>query len=465
MPDVPRWEDTLTRRVRSLVRTGPLHRLEAGKAGRTRDLSRHDLRVLALRAIDATIERMGLGHGARRSDLVEALAPLIRASEPDVSMSDIEQIVGVVIAHLLNDQDRRIQFEEPYVAFDGIAATTRTVRFHLLKEEEADDNTIVLKATTEAINLYAGMLEVDAEDAQTAAEAVLKAQIERGAIGAAVATARDARLRSIGYAEALRSTLRQVRRDVSQVDARAMLKTVATARKHLEERLGVERSLIEAVGERLSTPDAPDAPKLVELHDALGDCRQRHLTLHAELQGVNEEWLGEQERQRFRRSRASALPDLERDVLQAMVALSLGQVEPLVDAFILPMHGPSSPSLFNLGALVDGLLAARKREREIDLDAPAADLELLVAREELFGAEVVARVEEWLLRGGTLGELLPASRDAGDAASVRRLLVLRVLWAWDDNPGERRPSSRVGTLNDPEFEGDDLMIGGIDGHE
>jgi hypothetical protein len=454
-----RWEQTLSRRVRTLARTGPIHRLEDSKASRERDLERHDLRALALRAIDSTIEHMGLGYGASRQHLHQALEPLIRTAEPTLGGPDCTAIADLVIEHLLNEPSRRRAFDEPYVSFDGATATLRSVRFHLLREEEADDGTIVLKATTEAINFYAGMLDVDIEDAQTAAEAVLRAQLERGAIGAAVATARQARLRSIEYAELLRSTLRQTRRDVTRVEASRMLSTISSARRHLEERLHVERGLLDTVEERVATADALDASSLVELRDALSDCRQRHLKLHEELLTVNETWLAEQELQRFRRARPSALPDLEPEVFHPLVAQPVGVAEPLLEKLLPSLHGPAVPPVVDLASLVDHLLAPRRREAEPDVTAPEDTLELLPALEVRFPPEIRAAVEGWIARGGTLGELLEASRRAAEPPAVRKLLVLRLLWAWD--PDGREPFSvrADGRLSDPEYAGQDLRLG------
>lgn len=452
------WEQTLTRRLRSLVRTAPVHRLEAGKANRGLDLSAHDLRGLALRVIDATIEQMGLGYGARRKDIYEALFPLVRAVEPQLTEDALTEISDTVIDHLLNEPNRRQAFEERYVSFEEKGATARSVSFHLLREEEAEDGGIVLKVTTEAINLYAGMLDVDVEDAQTAAEAVLQAQIQRGAIGAAVTTARQARLRSIEYAETIRQTLRRARRDVTQVDTQRMLQTIAAARRHLGERLEVERSLLETVDVRVMEAEAGDAPALVELRDALLDCRRRHLKLHQELLGANDAWLSEQERQRFRRGRASALPDLEADVLLVLEGATRGQWEPLLDPLLLPLHGPASPPVMSLSALVDALLAPRRQPGETDFLLEPDPLENIQAIETRFDESTRTRVEVLLGHGGTLSHLLKRSREEGDPQPVRRLLVLRVLWAWDPDGGETRLLRDVGALLDPEYQGHDLVV-------
>jgi hypothetical protein len=402
---------------------------------------------------------MGLGYGALRNDIADALAPLIRSTEPDATPTDIVEISNIVIDHLLNDTNRRLQFEEPYVAFDGTSGTWRRVQFHLLKEEEADDDTTVLKATNEAINLYAGMLDVDVEDAQTAAEAVLQAQIARGAIGSAVATARQARLRSIEYVESIRNMIRQVHRDVSRVDAREMLRTVAAARLHLAERLRVERGLWDAVNERLATAEVADAPSLVELNDTLDDCYQRHLKLHTELLSINDTWLIEQERQRFRRARQSALPDVERDVLYPLRAATLEEVDAILDSLLLPFHAPCPSKALDLAGLVDTLLTPRRTEREPDLEAPADDLDPIATNEVRFDEATVRRVEALIARGGGLSALLHVSRDADDPPPVRRLLVLRALWAWDPDDQETIVTSLGGRLTDVEYVGQDVSFG------
>ena len=75
------WQDELTTRLRTLLRTAPLHRLEDNKTMRSEALDAHDLRALSLRAIDAIIEAMGMREGGSLSEVRAALAPLIRSAE------------------------------------------------------------------------------------------------------------------------------------------------------------------------------------------------------------------------------------------------------------------------------------------------------------------------------------------------------------------------------------------------
>ena len=67
------WQDALTRRLRTLVRLSPLHRIEATKSARDIPLDGVDMRALALRALDLAIERMGLGGGMTHDELRDEL--------------------------------------------------------------------------------------------------------------------------------------------------------------------------------------------------------------------------------------------------------------------------------------------------------------------------------------------------------------------------------------------------------
>lgn len=164
---------------------------------------------------------------------------------------------------------------------------------------ELADGSFVFRATTEGINVYTGMLEVDVQDAQVAEEAVLHAQVRRGRVRDTVRTAQNARLRSIEYAEHLGRVLRLVERDIAQVDWRSDLERVLEqARDHLDERIDVERRLVDEVGRRLDDAGAEDAPRFSELIDVLRDCQGRHIRLHADVMRSVRRFLDEQERRR-----------------------------------------------------------------------------------------------------------------------------------------------------------------------
>lgn len=109
-----RWQDAVTRRVRALARTEPLHDAERTKARRDLDLSAVDLRALTLRVLDVVIEEMGLGRGANREDLVRVIGAMVRASAPELA-ADAGPVADIVIASLLNEGERRQAFTARFV--------------------------------------------------------------------------------------------------------------------------------------------------------------------------------------------------------------------------------------------------------------------------------------------------------------------------------------------------------------
>lgn len=464
------WEGTLARRLRTLLRAAPLFRLEAGKGHRLEDLAAHDLRALGLRAIDAAIEHMGLGHGATFDELTDALVPLILAAEPDAPADRARAIAAVVLEGLLNERARRVAFREPYTTFEAGRPVPRALSFHLLREEEAPDGRIVIRASTEGINVYAGMLEVDVEDAQAAEEAILHSQIRRGRVAQAVVTAQQTRLRSLEYEQKLLSILEAARRDVTAVDWVAdVLAIIDRALDHLSDRLKVERDILEAAERRMEHADPDEAAQVVELCDVLRDCLTRHLALHARLIGANTVYLAEQDRQLFRRRPMAALPDLESAVLEPALHLSGGAVDALADALLVAHHAPEAPAVLHLPQLAALLIGPRRGSPEPDRVAPQRRLEAAGAIERRFSPADRRAVDHLLDglddAGRDLGDLLRDARDGGHGPGVLDLLVLRALQAAEplSDRGGAEPIASHSTgrpLDDPDYAGDDLHVAG-----
>ena len=110
IPDT--WQEALTRRLRTLLRTIPLQRMESGKGRRELALDGQDLRALALRALDLTIERMGLGTGPTYEELRDALRPLVRMCDRELDDEEVDAVIRLVVDELLNERDRRSAFQE-----------------------------------------------------------------------------------------------------------------------------------------------------------------------------------------------------------------------------------------------------------------------------------------------------------------------------------------------------------------
>lgn len=461
------WQNALTRRLRTLVRTAPLHRVEHSKGHRDDVFADQDLRALALRTLDIVIERMGLGMGATFEELREDLHPLIEASSPGISIENSAQITDAIVLALLNETNRRQAFAEPYLYITPEGTSRKELQFHLLREREIADGSTVIVATTEGINLYAGMLDYPVEDAQIADEAVLHAQVQRGRIHDAVQTARRARLRSIELEQKILGLLETVRRDIGQVDwLGQVLGLLDDARRHVGERLGVEREIRNAVETRLDTVSDDSGRQLVDLRDTLDECIERHARLHQRLIGANRTYLEEQERQSFRPRAAERLPDLEGDVMYSAIALSTGALADLTNAFLARLQAPRPPPVLRLTSLVDRLLAPRRSEHDDPFEIEEPELEAMPEPARHFTVADEKAVDELLVNAEwptTLSELLAHARDAGLSRAAVQLLALRVLRAFDPRAQQSeglRVSDAGHPLRTEEFAGRELRIDG-----
>lgn len=461
------WQDAVTRRLRTLVRLGPLHRIEAVKVYRDDDLEGIDLRALCLRALDLTIERMGLGTGMTHDELCDELEPIVGRMRPDLSPAERRGVAEAVVLDLLNERDRRREFRERYAAFDGERVVHREICLRLLRESELGDGTIVLKATTEAINIYAGMLEYPVEDAQIAEEAVLRSQIHRGLIADAVKTAQRYRMRSIEYEQKIQAYLETARRDVTQVDwIHEVLAFLAGARAHLEDRLRHDHDLLRSIEDRLDAAGDGDAGALARLRDTVEECYRRHMQLHGRIIPANQDYLREQDRQVFRPRLAASYPDLEADVLRTALELPAGALATLADGLLARFQPPRPPPQLRLCTLIDKLLAPRRASDDTEVTPELADLETVDATRTYFTADDHAVVED-LLTSLPPRELLLSTwfaelRADGVEARLLRLLGLRLLALFGnpDDPLARRYSicSSGRQFIDPDFSGDDLVL-------
>jgi hypothetical protein len=463
-------DPSFTRRVKALARTLPVHDLDASKGQREGDWTRYDLRALALAAVDAVIDEMGLAYGATAAAVRARLAALARAAAPDRPPAQAEQVAAAVLDALLNDRERREAFAVPYSDWSGPAHRRAQLVFKLLEEVEAPDGTIVLRATDEAVNLFVGALDRDVEDAQAAAEAILESQLRRGRIDQAVATAREARLRSVQFAGRVRRVLDATRRDLRQVDwGEDVPRLLDDALHHLASRLDVERHLVATLRDTLDEiADAGEdggargAAQAAELVRLVTDCQSRHLELHEQLLGARGEFLAAQDRQRFAPAADARAVDLGEELLKPLLRVEAAVAEPAAGAFVLGALGPAPPRLARLPDLVDALLQPRRSADEhgerggepdlvaLDLDAWRFSPETWVAALDVLDVVGPAPVR--------LSDLLADARRRGGPQAAE-LVALTVLHAFapEGEPGLVARDDG-GRLEDPDLAGADLLV-------
>lgn len=435
--------DSLTRRQRVLLHAEPLLALRRGDAYLDPELRHYDSLALALQAMRLIIERTGLDNELTPARLTDELAPLLEAMDRAAGLEPDRQrwrhVVETRIVGLLrNDAASRRPFEFEYTALgpQGLPQV-RKLRMRFLKDVEHPSGERVLRLSDEAINLFSSALELDIEDAQAAAEAVIQTQIAGGRFGQAVQSAEDALAQSRRYAQKIAAILEETRRDVRRVDWRRNVPaTIERAQRHIDDRLAVERNIAESARKNRDPlePGHPDARNLSRIIELVRQCQNQHLDLQKVLAQAYGVFLDEQVRQAFTPFERPAAPDLVRQVIEPLLLMPLRQAADATEALLPEIVGASPPSLTALDDLVGWFLQPRRRTGGGIVEVEEAEITDLGPEPSRFPTAIQDRAVRLL---GELGEPTPLSellvdlgRDRGLDGQVVECVLLLVHYAY-----------------------------------
>lgn len=468
------WPPDLTRRLRVLLHTLPLDGLRRSDAMRDAELRHYDSLALALRVLDVVIDRLGLEAEADREVITRALRPVLSAMDAaagvDPSPDRHERMLDKLLGGLRNDGDARRPFREEYTAVDSEGVAQRhALEFRLLFDAFHPSGRTVLRPSAEACNVYLRLLDLDVEDAQAAAEAVVESQLARGRFDEAVHSARQARIQSVRFRDKILQLLRDTRRDVDRVDWRVEApRMLNESLAHLERRVVVERGILGAADERLAImPDeeADSRRAVAQVRDLTRDCLLRHTELHEQLIGARNVFLDAQARQAFAPKPSRPLPDLADDVLEPLLRMPIASAGRLLERGFPLFVGPRLPVLAALEGLVSWMLQPRRPQPRQEVEVEAVDAADLDAELRRYPPEVRTAATEILdaADGDTrLSDLLVKARASGASDPVVEVIALVALQGFAT---EERDTARVAAeplagerLEDPLLYGDDLLV-------
>lgn len=465
------WSSDMTHRLRVLLHVDPLIRLKHGDARRDPELQHYDSLALAVRTIDLIVERMGFDEEINRDRLIEELSGLLRkmmdvAAGIPVDRERHERMVVRLLSHLRNDDEGRKQFSIDYLAADTDGTSKRyQLTFRLLSDRFHPSGGTVLRLSDQAINLYLNALDLDVEDAQAAAEAVVRSQLERGKFHEAANAARGAMMNTIRYEQKIGQVLRETRRDVSHVDWReAIPNLLAEAMHHIQRRLETEQGIISVGRERLEDLPGRDEQAVDAVREVVRlveQCRERHAALHVQLMQARSVFLDEQARQSFRPTRNFRYPDLTSEVLLPILRASQRDAAQLVARSVPTFFGAILTGMCSLRSLVLWQLRPRRGipDGMVAVEAPdLADSDRDTIR---FPPELRERLLQGLSKvvtGRTRLSVLMSDRRLVPAARDRELLAVVSL-------GQFGRDSEETPLFDVEPNGQALDVAGFFGHD
>jgi hypothetical protein len=468
------WPADLTRRLRVLLHTSPLDGLRRSDAIRDAEFRHYDSLALALRVLDVVIDRLGLEAEADREVVTRVLRPVLSAMDAaagvDPSPERHERMLDKLLGGLRNDGDARRPFREEYTSLNGEGEAQRhALEFRLLFDAFHPSGRTVLRPSAEACNLYLRLLDLDVEDAQAAAEAVVESQLARGRFDEAVHSARQARIQSVRFRDKVLQILRDTRRDVDRVDWKVEVPRILNeSLAHLERRVAVERGILGAADERLEImPDeeAGSRRAVAQVADLTRDCLLRHAELHEHLIGARNVFLDAQARQAFAPRPSRPLPDLADDVLEPLLRMPIIRADQILDRGFPLFVGPRLPVLASLEGLVTWMLQPRRPQPRQEIEVEPVDAADLDAELRRYPPEV--RAAATALLGATDGELklsdlLSKARASGASNEVLEVIALLVLqgFATEDRDTAHVAAEPIAgeRLEDPLLYGDDLLV-------
>jgi Putative zinc-finger len=462
------WRQPLTQKLRVLLHVQPILDLRTWDTLRDPEMRHYDSVTLAMRVFDLVIESMGLGSDADTSAVIRALEPLLiqmdRASGVELDQTQHAMFTEKLLGRLRNDAEARRPFKLDYTDFNGGRAVQRQIELRLIEERfSSTGEGFVLQLSSEAINLFLNALDLEIEDAQTALEAVIQSQLERGRVAEAAQYARDAKLRSMQFADKLERVLNETRRDVTRVDWRESVpKILKEALNHIDSRLRVEQRIAETARERLEHLElgSPEAQQVALIAELMDDCFDRHVGLHQTLMSARSIFFAEQDRQAFMPHPSAQLPNLFANVLEPLLSISRVQALEVLDDSLPALLGVNAPEIFSLEGLVSWLLRPRR-----ELPKSSVQTESLVWHQtnvdlSRYTSEVQARAALYLNTIPTkLSTLLENAVRADEPISVLEYLGLSALKAFDEDQeaGLHAELTHM-LLKVAGFYGDDLVL-------
>ncbi|WP_232376329.1 hypothetical protein [Amycolatopsis aidingensis] len=350
----------LTRRLKALACTAPLHELDYHKAKLDWvDATEYHMAEIAIHTIDQVTIAMDFDTGAAHEAVQERVMPFVAAQSPDRTPDEHRRVARWVLEKLINvgTVDRVFRHDYGEIDVDG-RYQRRVFDFKLICEVPGAAGEIYLRATDEAINVLVGALDTDVRSAQVAAEVKLENLINRGQLADARVAAEQARYRTVQYGELLRQKLEATRRDVRVVDWDTELpEMLDAALEHIEQRFKVEHAILRHITDARDESDDPGHKRrAAELVEIVADCIRRHTQLQSRLQSARTMFRAEQDRQQFAGPPQRASLDLHGQLLEPVLGLFITEAVNPLEQFFSAASGVDSPDALSLASLVSTLL-------------------------------------------------------------------------------------------------------------
>jgi hypothetical protein len=433
---------SFVRRLRVLAHLQPLLDIEHDKnrsaraGGAKRSWDEYDMRLLQVAAFDAIAAEYGLHPegGVPRTSVEAAVGAHAARSAPGRTSAEHAEVAGWLIDRLLNVGYAARGFDVPWI--NPVGYSGELLRVVALYETLTSEGEVRLHADEAALNLTLAGLDLDLEDRQVAAEAVLRAQIESGRWSQAEQSAAVTQRMAVEYRNRLDRYLRSVERDLRDIDWETDVETVLEAAlAHLENRVRALHQLSDHAARLAEDVDPKSRTQAASVVQLVGDTLEHLLRLQQHIQVARSRFRAAQIAQGFAISLDVGKVQLHDDVFKPLLALPAAGAEDMAMELVRVSTGVMPPKVVSLATLTDTLLARPREREEALVDVDFGDLEEIGNPFERFDDDVWAVARELMAQIGpapiALSNLL-----AGADYDVALLVALCSMRCW----GERGSS-------------------------
>lgn len=428
----------LARRARVLAHLQPLLDIEHAKIRSTaadadRDWEDYDTRLLQLVAFDAIAAEDGLlpEGGVPREEVERQVAIHAERMAPNQPRAGHYHVAAWLIDRLLNVGTSARGFDVSWV--DPSAAYRRDdLRVTALYETLTADGDVRLHAGKAALNLTLAGLDLDLEDRQIAAEAVLRAQIESGRWSQAEQTATDTKRIAVEYRNRLDDILRSVERDLRDADweedvESALDKSLA----HVADRVKVSYQLSDHAQQLAEDVDREHRAQAASVVRLVDETLTQLLALQSRVIDARGRFRTAQVAQGFAVSLSVGIVHLRDEVFRPMLAFEADTAAQLAPMVVAPFAAPSAPSVVSLSGMLETLLARPRERDDSAVEIDSGDLYAIENPFERFDDDVWSTAHSIMDGVEASVRLSDLTKEHDDEVSL--LLALQSMRCWGEH--------------------------------
>ena len=352
--------------------------------GQTAQVCDLDTQHLAMRLIDFLAERLAVGQGASRKEIVDRLSKDVKLMFPKASDSLCKKIASRVLDRLANGQNNYKAFS--YSFFDTTEGKIRAFSFRLVEYWQPSlGEAHVFRATPEAVTLFLSMFTIDPILEQAAQSFLIRHLLETGHFTGAVEVARRASGISTAAQAELQSCVLDLKRNPRKrgwVDY--VINKLKDAHSHIESRYEEEEDLLATINDMLDAEQETEQQfeDLIKLKMIIEKCKEDHLNLGTQVGHAVKDF------DRYH-GHAFITPSIavcispEEEIIPRVMDMPLGAALNMANELGCHFLGPREPKILDIFEVFTMFEEARLREmRESEKEFPeVVDIDVCILGE------------------------------------------------------------------------------------